>query len=451
MRGERGESSGDAQAVEPTPTPTPTPVEAPPARIGKYEISRTLGKGAAATVYLAHDTFADRAVALKVINPAIFGHPKFRDIYKPQFQVEASLAGKLNHPHIVSIYDAVIGDDAGHVVMEFVPGGNLLPYVSGKTLLPVESAIELVFKCCGALDYAFRHGIVHRDIKPANIMVGKGTDVKIGDFGAALLQQSEQSQRIRAGTPSYMSPEQIQSQPLTEHSDMFCLGILLYELVTGVKPFAAKTVPQIFARIVSQDPLPPSEVRPGLPKALDPVVMKALAKAPSERFATWADFALELATIGRMRSSQQAVPDSEKFESLKRVPLLAELAEPDLWALAKAGQWGRTGANQVIIGEDEQSERLYFLAKGEAKVTKRGRLLNVIRAGEFFGEMSFISRGAAPRQATVESLSELVVASFDRAALEQMRASCQLSILWTILANMSDRLALADARLAQTY
>jgi serine/threonine protein kinase len=447
--GERGgEISGNAQAVE--ATPTPTPADAPSGRFGKYEIRGTLGKGAAATVYLAHDTFANRPVALKVIDPTIFGHPKFREVYKPQFQVEASLAGKLNHPHIVSIYDAVIGDDAGHVVMEYVAGGNLLPYVSGKNLMPVDSAIELVFKCCGALDYAFRHGIVHRDIKPANIMVGEGTDVKIGDFGAALLQASEQSQRIRAGTPSYMSPEQIQSQPLTEHSDMFCLGIVLYELLTGVKPFAAKNVPQIFARIVSQDPVPPSEVRAGVPKALDAIVLRALAKVPEERFATWADFALELANIGRMRSSQQAVPDSERYESMKRVKLLGELSDPDLWALVKAGQWTRAGANQVIIGEDEQSDRLYFLAKGEVKVTKRTRLLNVIRAGEFFGEMSFISGGASRRQATVESLSELIIASFDRAALERVRANSQLSLLWTILGNMADRLALADARLAQT-
>jgi serine/threonine protein kinase len=425
--------------------------EARPAQIGKYQIRRTLGKGAAATVYLAYDTFAKRDVALKVLNEALFSHPKFLELYRPQFQVEASLAGKLNHPHIVAIYDAVIGEDAGHIVMEYVPGGNLLPYVSGKAYLPLDSAIEIVFKCCGALDYAFRHGIIHRDLKPANIMVGEGTDIKIGDFGAALLQQSEQSQKIRAGTPSYMSPEQVQSQPLTEHSDMFCLGTVLYELVTATKPFGAKTVPQTFARIVSEDPLPPSQVRAGIPKALDAIVLKALAKSPAERFATWADFALELASIGRMRALQQTVADSEKFEFLKRVKLLGQLTDPDLWALAKAGQWSRVDANQVIIGEEERSHRLYFLAKGEAKVTKRGRLLNVIRAGEFFGEMSFISNGAAPRQATVESLSELVIASFDREMLDQVHPSCQLSLLWTILGNMADRLALADARLAQPY
>jgi eukaryotic-like serine/threonine-protein kinase len=421
-----------------------------PQRVGKYEIRRPLGKGAAATVYLARDDFANRDVALKVIDPAFFKHPEFTRVYRPQFQVEASLAGKLEHPHIVSIYDAVLTDDAGHIVMEYVPGGNLAPYVSGEHLLPLDNAVEVVFKCCGALDYAFRRGIVHRDIKPANIMVGEGTEVKIGDFGAAYLRHGEASQTMRLGTPSYMSPEQIEEKPLTEHSDMFCLGIVLYELVTGIRPFAARTLPALFKKIVADDPVPPSRLQPAVPAALDQVVMKALCKSPAERYATWADFALELATIGRLRSSQQAVPDSEKYGSLKRVKVLGSLSEPELWALVKAGQWSRAPANQVIIGEGEESDRLYFLAKGEAKVTKRGRLLNVIRAGEFFGEMSFISNGALARQATVESVSDLLIATFERTALEQVQARCQLRFLWALLGNVVDRLALADVRLAQT-
>jgi CRP-like cAMP-binding protein len=144
------------------------------------------------------------------------------------------------------------------------------------------------------------------------------------------------------------------------------------------------------------------------------------------------------------------VPDSEKYEALKRVKLLGSLSEPELWALVKAGQWSRANANQVIIGEGEESDRLYFLGKGEAKVTKRGRLLNVIRAGEFFGEMSFITGGALVRQATVESVSDLLIATFERGTLEQVQASCQLRFVWALLSNVVDRLALADVRLAQT-
>jgi len=284
-----------------------------PSRVGKYDIIKPLGRGAAAMVYLARDSFDGREVALKVIKPEYFKHPEFQRVYRLQFQVEASLAGKLDHPHIVAIYDAVLNDEQGYLAMEYVPGGNLAPYVSGKNLLPVDNAVEVAFKCCGALDYAFRRGIVHRDIKPANIMVGDGTDIKIGDFGAAYLQHGESVETLRLGTPSYMSPEQVEEKPLTHQSDMYCLGIVLYELLTGLRPFVARTLPALFKKILNDQPVPPSRLQAGVPAALDPVVLRALAKNPEERYASWADFALELASIGRLRSSQQAVPDSEKF------------------------------------------------------------------------------------------------------------------------------------------
>jgi serine/threonine protein kinase len=389
-------------------------------------------------------------VALKVIDPGLFEHPAFATHYRPQFLVEASLAGKLQHPHIVAIMDAVIGDDAGHIVMEYVPGGNLAPYVKPDRLLPIDSAIELTFKCCGALDYAFRQGVVHRDIKPANIMVGEGTDVKIGDFGAAYLHQSEALQTMGLGSPGYMSPEQVEEKPLTHHSDMFCLGVVLYELVTGKRPFMAANIPAIFRRIVMEDPELPSRLRPGIPAPLDGVIMKALSKSPQERHASWADFALELAAIGRLHSHQQSIGDSEKYESLKRVKMLSALTEPELWALVKAGRWERKQAGGVMLREDEPGESLFFLAQGEVKITKHGRLLNVVRAGEFIGEMSFISSGALPRQASVEALTDLVVAEFDRASLEQVHTGCQLRFVWALVNNLVERLALADMRMAQT-
>jgi serine/threonine protein kinase len=421
-----------------------------PERVSKFAIEKPLGRGAAGSVYLARDTFSGREVALKVLDPALFQHPAFADVFRVQFEIEASLAGKLNHPHIVSILDATLGAESGHIVMEYVPGGNLARYLKDQHLLPFDSAIEVAFKCCGALDYAYRHGIVHRDIKPANILVGDGTEVKIGDFGAAYLHQSDMMQTVGLGSPAYMSPEQIEDRPLTLQSDMFCLGVVLYELVTGQRPFNAQSNRALLEKIVSDDPLPPSRVRSSIPGELDEIVLKALRKKPEQRYETWADFALELATVGRLRASQQSIPDSEKYRALKRVQLLSTMSDPEIWALVTAGQWSRKDAGQVLIREGERSDRLYFLAAGEVKVTKRGRLLDVVRAGEFFGEMSFISGGALPRQATIESLSELVIAEFDRAALEQVQAGCQVRFLWSLLGNLVDRLAFADARLTET-
>ncbi len=181
-------------------------------QVGKYDIQEMLGKGATGTVYLANDTFSGKEVALKTIEPEVFRDPEFGTVYRSQFLNEASLAGKIRHPHIVAILDAVVEENSGHIAMELVTGGTLAQYTSPDKVLPVADALQVVFKCCGALEYAFREGIVHRDIKPANILVAKGTEVKISDFGAAFLRKSQVVQTAAMGSPFYMSPEQIEGR-----------------------------------------------------------------------------------------------------------------------------------------------------------------------------------------------------------------------------------------------
>src|SRR4026207_347309 len=157
-------------------------------QVGKYEVQKHLGKGAPGTVYLARDTFTGKEVALKTIEPEVFRDPEFGTVYRSQFLNEASLAGKLRHPYIVNILDAVVGDDSGHIAMELVTGGDLSKSVPSGKLLPVADVLQIGFKCCGALEYAANQGIVHRDIKPANIMMAGGTDEKIDACGAATLK-----------------------------------------------------------------------------------------------------------------------------------------------------------------------------------------------------------------------------------------------------------------------
>jgi serine/threonine protein kinase len=220
-------------------------------QVGKYDIRQRLGKGATGTVYLAVDTFSGKEVALKVIEPEVFRDTEFGSVHRSQFLNEASLAGKLKHPHIVSILDAVVQEDSGHIAMELVTGGDLSQYSTPDKLLPVADVVQMIFKCCGALEYAFSEGIVHRDIKPANIMIASGTDVKIADFGAALLRKTQTVQTASIGSPYYMSPEQMRGEPLTHHSDMFCLGVALYELLTGHKPFNADTLDDLVQKVLN--------------------------------------------------------------------------------------------------------------------------------------------------------------------------------------------------------
>jgi len=413
-------------------------------RVGKYELKSTLGTGASGTVYLAVDTFSNTEVALKVINPELFEDPDIR----AQFLNEASLAGQLHHPHIVSILDAVVTDDSGHIAMEYVPGGNLAKRASAPNLFSIEDAIQVGFKCCGALDYAFRQGIVHRDVKPANIMVVKGTDVKIADFGAAYLRKNPAAETITIGSPAYMSPEQIGGQPLTLQSDMFSLGTVLYELLTGQRPFIAPTVQAILDKITTGEPLPPSRVRPALPSELDRILLKVLHKTPAARFTTWAEFALELAKVGRLSFHQQTIQDSEKYDALRRVEMLQKLDDAQIWELVQAGRWMRLPARSSIIRENDAGQNLFFLAKGQAKATRQGRLLNLIGAGECFGEMSYIRGGEMPRQATIDSLTEVTFAEFEAATLEQMSAGCQLHFMRALVRTLVERLQLANSRIS---
>src|SRR5688572_23020856 len=221
-------------------------------KVGKYDVQKLLGKGATGTVYLAKDTFTGKEVALKTIEPEVFRDPEFGTVYRNQLLTEASLAGKLRHPYIVNILDAVVGDDSGHIAMELVTGGDLSKHVTAQTLLPVPDVLQIAFKCCGALDYAAKEGIVHRDIKPANIMIAGGTEVKIADFGAAVLKKSQVMQTAALGSPYYMSPEQVQGKPQTFHSDIYSMGVVLYELLTGKRPFLGDNIEDLVAKILKQ-------------------------------------------------------------------------------------------------------------------------------------------------------------------------------------------------------
>src|SRR3972149_628144 len=187
-------------------------------QVGKYDIQKLLGKGATGTVYLAKDTFTGKEVALKTIEPEVFRDPEFGTVYRQQFLNEASLAGKLRHPHIVAILDAVMQENSGYIAMEYVQGHDLVQHPRPGHLLPVADVLQMGFKCCGALEYAFKEGIVHRDLKPANLMLAQGSDVKISDFGAAYLRKSQAVQTAEMGSPYYMSPEQLQGQELTFYS-----------------------------------------------------------------------------------------------------------------------------------------------------------------------------------------------------------------------------------------
>jgi len=419
-------------------------------QFGKYELKRPLGSGASGTVYCALDTFAGREVALKVFDRNVLHDPKMGELTRGQFMNEAALAGRLSHPHIVAIYEAVMQDDAGYVAMEYVAGGNLLQFTDPDSLLPVEDVIQIGFKSCSALDYAFRQGIIHRDIKPANILVTQGTSIKVADFGSALLRSTEQPADTVVGTPSYMSPEQVAGRALTHHSDMYAMGVVLYELLTGQRPYTAPTMKELFLRIAHEIPAAPGTLRPGVPERLDEIVLRMLSKVPEERYPTWAELALELAQVGRLSVYLREIPDSEKFDHLCKSRIFGQLTDAHLWELVHCSRWSRLPPRTVILREDEAGQSMFLLATGDLKVTKRGRLLDILKPGEVFGEMAFIQGAAATRHATVDALTDVLIAEFPPAGFARLSEGCRLQIAHGLLRTLVDRLAMANGRIAQS-
>ncbi|MGH8745669.1 MAG: serine/threonine-protein kinase, partial [Burkholderiales bacterium] len=383
----------------------------PNQQIGRYKLAKLLGKGTSGTVYRAMDTVSGKEIALKIINPAVFRDPEFGAERHAQFLAEASLAGMLIHPHIVSILDAAAQSEIGYIAMELVTGGDLSQHTEAGTLLPVPEIIEIAFNCCSALEYTSRVGVIHCDIKPANIMIAEGTDVRISDFGAAFLRKSQVVRTAAMGSPHYMSPEQIAGHELTLRSDMYSLGIVLYELLTGRQPFVSDNLDDLVHRILTMDPAPPSRVQAGLSPQVDRVVMRALQKKTGLRYDNWGEFARDLSEISRHVVSPEAVSDVEKLDALKRVEAFAVLSEAELREIAKAARWSRAKATDVVVRENDPGSHFFLLAAGSAKVVQRERLLNLVNEGEFFGEMAYLL-GRQQRHATVVATKDLLLAEF---------------------------------------
>lgn len=263
-----------------------------PETLGRYRILGEISRGAMGRVYLAHDPHIDRRVAIKTIHPVEGLGAAEAEENRLRFIREAQAAGRLQNPGIVTIYDVGVHDGTSFIAMEYIEGETLEVFTRPGSLLPVENVIDLVAQACDALDYAHKEKVVHRDIKPANLMILKNGQLKITDFGLAKNPSTSLTQDgTLMGTPNYMSPEQIMGRPLDGRSDLFSLGAVLYELVTGNKPFSGESVTTIIYRILHEEPQPPKLVIPSVPDSVARIITRALEKHPGNRFQSGRDFA----------------------------------------------------------------------------------------------------------------------------------------------------------------
>ena len=425
-----------------------------PDLIGKYRVIRELGKGATGAVYLAEDTFKLRNVAIKVMFPEVLKDAVDGELYRRMFLNEASLAGKIQHPHIVSIYDAVVEDGMSYIVMEYVEGGTLEKFCQPENLLGIQEVAEIIFKCVRALAFANTEGLIHRDVKPGNILHKSGTDIKVADFGAALHVVSDRTQVAAVGSPLYMAPEIITGAKATVQSDIYAVGMVMYMLLSGRTPFEASNAASLAYQVVNHEPLPPSSFREGIPAAVEDIVKLAISKDLSRRYQSWEQFGRDLAAIWESEHSPQQsrveVSDTEQFGLLKTLAFFRSFPENELWEVLKISKWRSFPADRVLIKEGDVGDSFFLLVAGSVKVMRGKRLLNVLGAGDCFGEMSYLAKRDGPRSATVTSATDCIVMKVRAEDLNIATIECKRLFDRKFLETLVERLETANQQLTVT-
>jgi serine/threonine protein kinase len=418
---------------------------ATPEKIGKYVIIKEVGRGSTGTVYLSHDAYYGRDVAIKVYNIDTGGDEDRARIARKMFLSEAHLVGMLQHPNILPIYDA--GEENGYcyIVAEHVHGARTLAaYCRADNLLRIDDAVEIIYKCAKALHYAHSRGVIHRDVKPSNIMLTQDSDVRIIDFGIALVSDSDIS-RIEgiAGSPSYMSPEQVQSLELSNRSDLYSLGAVMYELLTGSRPFRAGNLQKLLHQIVYATAPPIHTLRADIPEDLENVVAMALQKEPAKRYKSGLDFAAELTRVHqKLREQNARIDRQEQFGVLRRLKFFHEFSHAEIWEVLRASHWQAYSLGEEIVKEGEMDDRFYVIVSGTCTVERHAVRLGAIETGECFGEASYVP--GARRTATIRALEGVTVLKVSSTLLEQVSASCQLRFNRVFLRTMINRLQASD-------
>ncbi len=424
-----------------------------PEKLGKYDIKEQVGRGSMGIVYRGHDPFSDRDVAVKVALSDSLNDSESGERYRKMFFNEAHTAGTLKHPNIVEILDAGVeeSEDGDHcyIVMELVENGDTLKsHCHAKNLLPLELVVEITFKCAKALDYAHRNGVIHRDIKPTNILITKDRDVKIADFSIAHLITTDTTNTMPmgfVGSPRYMSPEQVQEDVITNQTDLFSLGIVMYELLTGKHPFAAESFSRLIHMIINENHPPLNTHRSDVPEILEKIIHHALQKNPEKRYKMGLNFAADLSlAFDYLEEPQEDVEAQEKFNAINSLSFFNEFPESEIWEIIHACIWQSFEDGNDIIVEGDIDDSFYIITSGEVDVHKDGSLIGQLKTGDCFGEMAYLSK--AERTATIVAKDRVDLMKVNATLIEQVSIECQLHFskifMRTLVKRLSDTTAM---------
>ena len=411
-----------------------------PERIGKYYVVHEVGRGSTGTVYLSHDPFYGRDVAIKMYHTTVGDDAESRNARR-MFMGEAHMIGKLHHPNIVPIYDAGEEEGRRYVVTEHIHGARTLSaYCRSGSLLPIDQVVQILYKCAKALHYAHSRGVVHRDIKPSNILLTQDGDVRIVDFGIALVSDSDIS-RLEgvAGSPAYMSPEQVQGHELDARSDLYSLGAVMYEMLCGQRPFRAGALGKLLRQVVQSMPEPLREVRPEIPEELEAVVARALQKDRASRHRNGAEFAAELTRVHqKLRLAQSEIDDEERFAVLRRLRFFHDFSHAEIREVMRAGCWMDCEPGAPVLRPGDIDDRFYVVVSGQVRVGRGGETIGRVDAGGCFGEAAFAE--GSRRDTVIEAEGQVTLLKVTATLLEQASIACQLRFNKVFLRELIERL-----------
>ncbi len=423
-----------------------------PEKLGKYEIEKEVGRGSMGVVYKAYDPYIDRAVAVKVALAESLKKKDSGERFRKMFFNEAHTAGMLRHPNILDIFDAGVDGDMCYIVMELVAnGGTLRPYCRPERVLPVNQVAEIIFKCAKALDYAHRQGVIHRDIKPSNILLDDDMDVKIADFSIAHAARADMSDTMPmgfVGSPRYMSPEQVHEDEITNQTDLFSLGIVAYELLTGHHPFGGETFSSLVHKIVNEDPTPMTEFRSDAPEIVETIIRRALEKNPDRRYRMGLDMASDLSmAFTHLEQPQEEVSLKDQFENVKMLDFFRGFPDSEIWEIIRAGVWIEADVDETVVVEGDGEDSFYIIISGDVAVSKQGTHVGCLGEGDCFGEMGYLSR--IKRTATVTAQGPVSLLKVNATLIEQVTSDCQLRFYKVFMKTLIERLSVTTNLMVQ--
>jgi len=411
--------------------------------VGRYEIIGKLGQGSMGVVYLGKDPYINREVSIKISRPAANIVGKRANKYRERFFLEAQSAGRLMHPNIVAIYDAGMYRDFCYITMEYIDGPTLVKFCNKEDLLPVSKAAEIIFHAGRALDYAHQKGVVHRDIKPSNIMLNRSEDVRITDFGIAQIKSDNTVSKGIVGSPSYMSPEQVKEESVEDKSDIFSLGCVLYELLTGERAFPGDNYFSIMYKITNNDPVPMREIRPEIPAILEKITRKALAKDTEKRYQTCMDFAYDLrvAVRGLKDENTKHTKVEDVLSYVQNVQFFKSFTKEQVEEIMHAADVVKVSKGTVMVSEGEIDDSFYIMLSGKAAVHKNNKNIASIGRGECFGEMAYLS--GESRTATVMAETNCILLKISAILLDKSSQAIQLLFLKRFAMTLLHRLSVS--------